>query len=318
NLFAFAFLGRNRIIAFNLFETGQRLIFVLLAIGMLWVVGGNMAGYMIWTLVAVAALVAVYIVYYFRTSASGPLYDASLIGPSFTYGAKSFIGTLFSVAVMRSALLFVNHYHGNYEAGLYSVAQQVSELLVIVPSVVGTILFGRVAAEGGGELTAKVLRVAVLVFLPLSLLMILFADQLVGIFGVEFLGAATALKILIPGALLLGLQVILVNDIAGRGYPWPAALVWIPVLILNVIGFLFLIPPFGINGAAMTVTGSFAAIFLFMAGYYRRISKVPLGECFVPRLADLQTLLAFASSPLGRKSRDDQARKQEHDAPVCR
>lgn len=306
NLFSFAWLGRGNILAFNLFETGQRFIFALLAVVMFLFLFSDMTNYMIWVVSGVGLLVAAYVFWYFKTSAEGPLNDLSLVKPAFIFGSKSFIGTLFAVAVMRSAVLFVNHFHGNYDAGLYAVAQQISELLVIVPSVVGTILFGRVAAGERHGLTPKVVRIMALLFLPVTLLMVLFSDFLVGLFGSEFLAASLPLCIMLPGCFLLGLQVILVNDIAGRGYPWPAALVWIPILAFNLTSFTWLVPEMGINGAALTISLSFAAVFIYMSIYYCRLTKISARECFIAKWSDLAELNSFVRNSLASGTKRQQ------------
>ena len=300
NLFSFAYLGRGRIIAFNAFETAQRILFFTLSVILLWALSTTFEFYFTAVLAAVAILVISYIVAYFVNAPEGPLFNSELLKPSFSYGIRSYVATLLTLAVMRSAVFFVNHFGGNTEAGLFAVAQQVSELLIIVPSVVGTVLFGRISNGGSDNLTPKVVRTIAFVFMPASIVLFFASDFLVvSIFGIDFLPSAGALKWLIPGSYLLGLQVLLANDIAGRGYPWQAVLFWVPTLIVNFMGYFLLIPSMGINGASLSLSLSFALMFILISVYYMRIKNVSFSELFVIKSEDIRTPLRLLKASLG-------------------
>jgi len=293
NLFSFAYLGRGRILAFNTFETGQRVIFFALSLVLLWQLRAPLEAYLTTVLVVVGLLVAGYIVFYFSDAAPGPLFDPGYTSLSLSYGMKSYIATMLTLAIMRSGVLFVNYYGGNVDAGLFAVAQQISELVIIIPTVVGTVLFGRVSKGDSYYLTPMVLRTIAAIFLPVTLLMYFGSDWLiVTVFGTEFVGSVSALKIMLPGAFLLGLEVVIAKDLAGRGYPWPAVLAWIPALLINVAGFQILIPKFGVDGAAISVSISFTLIFLLIAIYYIKLSKAKIAHLFIMRREDVSILRA--------------------------
>ena len=304
NLFSFAYLGRRKIFAFNAFETAQRVIFFSLSVILLWALSTTFEIYFTAVLVAVTILVISYITYYFIGAPEGPLFNSELLKPSFSYGIRSYVATLLTLAVMRSAVFFVNHFGGNTEAGLFAVAQQVSELLIIVPSVVGIVLFGRISDGSSDNLTPRVVRTIAFTFLPASIGLFFASDFLVVfIFGIEFLPAAGALRWLVPGSYLLGLQVLLANDIAGRGYPWPAVLFWVPTLIVNFTAYYFLIPGMGINGASISLSLSFALMFVLISVYYIRTRKVMFSELFIIKSEDIRTLLQLLKDSLGKGRR---------------
>lgn len=313
NLFSFAYLGRGKIFAFNAFETTQRVIFFALSVLMLWVMSTTFELYFAVVLATVAVLVFSYMAAYFVKAPEGPLFSSELLQPSFAYGIRAYVATLLTLAVMRSAVFFVNYIGGNREAGLFAVAQQASELLIIVPSAVGTILFGRISGGDSDNLTPKVVRTIAFVFLPVSIGLFFASDVLVvSIFGAEFLPAAGALRWLIPGSYLLGLEVLLANDIAGRGYPWTAVLFWVPALILNFTAYYFLIPSMGINGASISLSLSFTLMFVLISVYYMRTRNVSFSELFVIKSEDIRTLLQLlkASPKVGVETSD----KETYDA----
>jgi len=297
NLFAFAFLGRGRILAFNTFETGQRVIFFAFSFIFLWMFQNTLETFLAAVLSVLGLLVVLYIIYYFRNAAPGPFYESGYTAASIAYGIKSYVATMLTLAVMKSGVLFVNYFGGNDDAGFFAVAQQISELVIIIPTVVGTVLFGRVSKGDSYYLTPMVLRTITAVFLPVTLVMFLGSDWLIRfVFGTEFSSSITALKIMLPGAFLLGLEVIIAKDLAGRGYPWPAVLSWVPVLFINILGFVILIPKFGVNGAALSVSISFLVIFLVITAYYVRLSKSSLGELFLVRQEDVRILKSQLTS----------------------
>ncbi len=318
NLFSQAFLGLGRIIAYNIFNTGQRIIFLGAALLMLIVFDHDFEKYMISVIAGIALLVAFYIYWYIRVSPGSESINIKLVSKSFFYGSRPYIATIFAMATLRSGIFFVNHFRGISDAGLFAVAQQISELLIIVPSVIGGILFPRVAGGDSKDLTAKVLRTMNALFLPLFITLALGAEPIITLlFGPEFLPSANALLIILPGAFLLGLQVIIAGDMAGRGYPWPAALIWIPIFILNCIGYVFLIPAYGINGAALSTSLSFCVVSIYMIIYLTKTTDFRLADLFIPRKGDFVTILSIMKPLRSREKSDGKAAqsgtvKQQH------
>lgn len=308
NLFSFAYLGRGKILAFNTFETGQRVIFLVCAVALLWFAQINIESFMSWVLTAVAVLVTLYLLYYFFSAPAGSTTDNSLNKPALAYGIKSYIATMLTLVVMRSGVLFVNYFNGNVDSGLFAVAQQISELVIIVPTIVGTVLFGRVSRGDSYHLTPLVVRVITLLFLPITVGLFFGSDWLIAaIFGAEFTGSVLLLQIMLPGAFLLGLEVILAQDLAGRGYPWPAVLMWLPTMIVNLFGYLFLIPKLGVSGAAISVSVSFAVIFILIVAYFIRLTNTKLTELFIVRFDDIKIIQSIAFGVFGKNTNSAKA-----------
>ncbi len=293
NLYARAYLGLGRVIAFNTFETFGRGIFFGVAVVMVLIMKKDIAAYLTAVLICLGILTAGYVIRYFQIAPAGKTKAREFFTLSVSYGVRPWIAAVFTWITIRSGIFFVNYFKGTAEAGLFSVAQQISELLIIIPSVVGAILFPRVASGNSKDLTPKVLRTMNAVFLPLFLLLALLAEPIITLlFGTEFLPSAVALRIILPGAFLLGLEVIIAGDIAGRGYPWSVALIWIPVFIFNSIGYVLLVPAYGINGAALATTISYSFVFVYMAFYLRKMTGFSFYELFIPRMADLKAILS--------------------------
>lgn len=153
NLFSRSFLGLGDVVAFNAFETMGRIVFF--GAGLVTILWLNMTLDSFLTAVAVcmAVFIVVYIYRYFRLAEPGGHNPGGLISRSLAYGLRAYIAAVFTWATIRSGIFFVNHFNGPSDAGLFSVAQQLSELLIIIPSVVGTVLF-----PGWPAATVKILR----------------------------------------------------------------------------------------------------------------------------------------------------------------
>src|SRR5574341_1445439 len=204
NLFAFAYLGRGRILAFNTFETTQRIIFCGVSLILLWYLDSTLETFLNLVSLFISVLVTLYIINYFRDAMPGPIYESGYTSVSMVFGIKSYIATMLTLAIMRSGVLFVNYYGGNDDAGYFAVAQQISELLIIIPTTIGTILFGRISRGDSNHLTPVVLRIMTWVLLPVTLGILLISQWLiVTVFGAEFSRSIVPLRIMLPGAFLL-------------------------------------------------------------------------------------------------------------------
>jgi O-antigen/teichoic acid export membrane protein len=254
-------------------------------------------------LFATGIITAVLVARYFSSAPPGPLVDRNLTAPAWNYGLKSYLSSLFTIAAMRVGILFVNQYHGTAEAGLYSTAQQVMELLIIVPSVLGSVLFGRISDGKSDHLTSRLIRVVMIGYLPVMIGLFLFTDSLISfLFGEQFVAASTATRIMLPGSFLLGLEVILVNDLRGHGYPWKAVLIWIPAFALALVAYTVTTPRWGINGAAMVTTVMYTVVFVYIANLYRRYAGQRYMTTYLPTRADLSGLHLALMTVLGSVS----------------
>lgn len=299
--FSQGYLGRNNIIAFNLFTFAERFIFFISAVVMLLLFNGSIDQYVSVVMILLALFVGGYIWHYFKSSASDQPPDQLPFWESLLYGIKPYTAALFTMLTLRSGLFFINSMMDTEATGLFAVAQQMSEVLIIFPSVVGSVLFPRVASDNSTHLTAQVIRTTALVFVPVFIGIAFFAEPLIVLlFGPEFKDAATALLILLPGTYLLGLEVIIAGDISGRGYPWPASLIWILVVAINFSGYMILIPKFGINGAALSLSISYLVIFIFMTFYLKRLTSLKFSQMFIPKKADFIKLKQFSKDALTR------------------
>jgi len=198
--------------------------------------------------------------------------ELPLLKKMLAYGLKFYVSIMAGTIILRADLLIVNHFRGAAEAGVYGVASQFSFLLLMLPGVIATLLFPRVAAtqDDRGEFAVQVTRHTTLVMLIICLGAGALAFVLPSIYGARFADATFQLLILLPGIFFMGLESVLVQHFTGTGLPAAIPSFWLITLVFNISLNLLVVPIFGARGAAMISTLSYALIFALVLGYFVR------------------------------------------------
>lgn len=220
--------------------------------------------------------------------------DARLLLRMMRYGLKFNISMTATMLVFRADVLIVNYFRGGAEAGVYSVASQGGLLLMLLPNVIGTLLFPRVASmrDTSGDLAAVVTRHTAFVMAIVCLLAIPGAFALPLLYGAPFSDAALQLLILLPGVYLIGLEMVLVQHFVGTGLPAAIPAFWVMTLLLNIALNLAVVPAFGARGAALVSTVSYALIFTLVLSYFRAKTLRRFSETLLLRRTELRRLFA--------------------------
>ena len=228
--------------------------------------------------------------------------DFPLLGKVLEYGVKFYISILAGVVIFRADLLFVNHFRGTSEAGVYAIAAQVSFLLMMLPGVIAALLFPRVASDQDqrAEFAIRVTRHTSFVMLMMCLAAAAGSFLLPLIYGPRFADATIQLLILLPGIYLFGIESVLVQHFTGTGLPVTIPVFWLITLAINLILNLALVPTYGARGAALASSLSYSLIFVFVAVFFCRKTERRPAEIFLLRRGELRDLLVrvgFAASP---------------------
>lgn len=204
----------------------------------------------------------------------------SFFKQSLFYGFKSYVGCFFVYLVLRVDLLMVKSLMGFEEVGYYSVSTNMADLVVIFPTIVGSLLFPRIVPITDEMQKFAIVKKIALIILGLMLIVCIFAGLLVKVVVVTLLGdafspAVPAFLCLLPGLVCLSVNGIFMNYFASIGLP--LIVIFSPGLatILNVILNLKMIPAYGINGASIASTISYGGMlimsFIYL-GYRKRRS----------------------------------------------
>lgn len=167
--------------------------------------------------------------------------------------------------------MMLTYFSGLTAVGLYSIALPTAKVLIYFARAIMGILIPLTAdlyAKGEKKLLKigieELYKYSIIILVPAVLILFSFADLVINMFfGKNYILAATPLKILSIGMIFHILCSINGNVFSGIGQPQLNSKMIYSAAIFNFIGNLILIPLIGINGAAITTTGSY----FIMMGY---------------------------------------------------
>ncbi|HVG30774.1 MAG TPA: oligosaccharide flippase family protein [Pyrinomonadaceae bacterium] len=221
--------------------------------------------------------------------------DPALFAEMMRYGLKVHAQTVASLLLFRVDLLVVKYFRGAGEAGVYSVASQVALMLMLLPGVISTLLFPRIAAAGDdrGALACRVTRHAAFVMLLICLAAVPAVFALPLLYGEPFADATEQSLILLPGVFLVSVGGVLAQHFSGTGLPVALPLFWAGALCLNAALNFALVPALGARGAALSSSVSYALVFALIALYFRARTGNSLRTAFLLRGSELRGLLSL-------------------------
>ncbi len=292
------FLGMGGLGRFNLLES-LRQSFVLVNAVIALVVAGAGLFALVSLNTAASVLISLLVVLLMRSAIAG-LKDArvrpnmDLFRRMAGYGLRFYIATLIPMMIIRADLLIVKYFRGAAETGVYDVASQVAAALMLLPGVIGTVLFPRVVAahDTGGEMTCAVTRHTAFIMLLLCLAAVPTAFILPVFYGAEFTDARVLLLILLPGVYFIGIESVMVQHFSGIGLPATIPLFWVATLGVNLALNLALVPRFGARGAALASSVCYVLIFALVAFYFRAKTGKSVSSALLMRGSEMRALLS--------------------------
>jgi O-antigen/teichoic acid export membrane protein len=293
------FLAVGRVGRFNLLDLAGQSFVLINAVVALAVLNAGL-----WTLISlntaasvligllIAVLVAAYGLKMKERRAWRP--DLQLFGRMMRYGVKFHVSIVAAMLIFRVDLLLVNHIRGAGQAGVYSVASQVAMMLMLLPSVIATLLFPRIASapeERRSEMTCVVTRHTAFIMLIICLLTLPLSLALPLLYGAAFVDATVQLWLLLPGVYLVSIESVLAQYFSASGLPIAIPLFWMATLVVNVALNIALVPGFGARGASLASTIAYAMIFVLVMLYFRRRTGHSISSTIFLRAAELRGLL---------------------------
>ena len=291
------FLALGQISRFNITEGSAQLALVINAFVALMVLRGGLP-----TLVslntAASVTVGVIIILMIRSAAKklrteSRWFDLATFRRMIRYGLKFHIAVVAAIVIVRADLLLVNHFRGAAEAGVYAVAGQMANLVLMLPAVIATLLFPRTSAEPDPQarLTMRVTRHTAFILLIICLLAVPCSFLIPVIYGSAFQQSTLQLLILLPGVYFMGVESVLVQHFTGSGLPIAVPMFWVVVVTCNLVLNVLLIPTYGATAAAVVSSLTYALIFLLVAIYFKLKTGNNLSSALVMRGQEIRELV---------------------------
>ncbi len=186
-------------------------------------------------------------------------------------GLRAFPPLLLFFLLVKSDILVLRLMRGAAETGIYSIASQIVDVALILPSTIGALALASVVRSKHPALELlRVLRPAAVVVGGLALAMLVLGHWAISwVFGPPFVGAYPALVLLLPGFVALALQGLLGQYFASRGFPVFVWVYWLLGLVVNVSVNVLLVPRFGLLAAAGSSSVAYGLVFALMLRRFR-------------------------------------------------
>lgn len=204
-------------------------------------------------------------------------FDKSYFKDSLKYGGKVYLSDLSSFLHYRIDIFLINIFINPLAVGLYSIATAMAEKFWFISTSVARAFFPKVSSETDEnrlkEFTPLVCRNTLFVTF-LGIIFVLFISRwiIILLFSEAYLNSIQSFNVLLIGMISISGWNILANDLMGRGRPEINTYLTIGSVILNIILNIFLIPRFGIIGAAWATAISYTILCLCTVIVYSKIS----------------------------------------------
>lgn len=225
----------------------------------------------------VAALLVAKIIY--QKSVQKITYSFTLFKEHIHYGFKAYLAAFFAFMVIRSDILMVDYYLGAKEAGYYSIASSMAEMVYLLPTIIGMLLTPKIIQTDGYEAKLRIVKKIawmttgmMLLFCLLSALIAEFMVKL--LFGEVFMPSVYPFIWLMPGIIFLSINTIFQNYFAAIGMPVVVIYTPLIALIANITMNKYLISSIGISGASMSSSISYGIMLIISLAYIKRKKNV--------------------------------------------
>lgn len=216
--------------------------------------------------------------------------------PALRYGIVAHLSNLVTFLNYRLDIYLVNLFLGPAATGIYTIAIRLVEQLWILSQAVSTVIFPLLSAlhaeiSSHDLLTVVIARATLWASTAAGLALLFLGGPLIGIlFGHEFEQATGVLALLLPGVVLLACARVLANDLASRGKVAINFYISIGLLVINVVGTLLLIRPFGLAGAAIASSIAYALSLVAQLFVHSKMSSQKWWKTLLPQPEDLRWL----------------------------
>ncbi len=191
----------------------------------------------------------------------------------FKYSSIAFLSNVLFFLVVRIDYFFVQQYCSNAALSNYIQVSKIGQLLILVPSIIGSLVFPYSAGNTTVMTVDKVqqlCRAITLIFIPVTFILIVTAYWILPwIFGTGFNQMYTALLLYLPGFFALSIVTVLAAHLGGKKmlkYNLAASFM---ALVLVVTGDVLLIPTGGINAAAAVSSVGYMACAVYLLWVFK-------------------------------------------------
>ena len=214
----------------------------------------------------------------------------------FKYGFLNQTGHFVQFFNLRLSYYLLDNYIGRGQVGVFSRSVSLAEAIWIISNSIALVQYARIAnaddREYSQKLTLDLSKICLLISAVAVVVLCLLPPQFyVFVFGKDFGEMASLIRILAPGILLYCIFLILGHYYSGIGrYQMNTFAALCGLVVTFVFGFT-LIPLYGVTGAAITSTVSYAVNAVFLFVFFVKESHFK-GKDFILTKGEIQNYIA--------------------------
>jgi len=301
-------LGKEKIRAFNLLSLMQYLILLVSLLILFFVLNNQSveayihAMFIAWGVTWI--LGSVYILKLKTDHVSG---EGSLIRDMMKYGVMVQLANLAQFFNYRIAYFFIEKMLGRASLGIYDIGTKLSEGIWLLGKSISMVQYARISnsddKENNINLTLTLFKFTFLTTLLLVSVLVLIPESVyLSIFGAEFAGLRIVIIFLGPGIVFVAGTMILAHFFAGTGRHYVNTITSVIGLTTITLLCIFIIPEWGLKGAALAASLSYAFSFIFNLLVFILKTGTPIRSLLIQK-SDIQLVKSLIASVFTKSSR---------------
>ena len=235
----------------------------------------------------------------------GPFINKKLIKDLFSYAYKMYISGLLINLNGYTANTFILLYGSTIQIAFYALAQQFSLLLLKVTDSMNTFIFPSASKKNSDDAKlyiAKAFRTATILMLPAGIISaILITPAIYILYGISFLPVTEPFLILLIGVIFSSISGTMLMYFMSSGRPEIISVTLVIPIIVQLIIASYLIPLYGIAGAAITLSIGMVMAGLSQIIIFLRLSGLNFIRDLIFRKEDVMTVISFIKSLTPKK-----------------
>ena len=184
-----------------------------------------------------------------------------IVGPFSNYGAISMIGTVASTSTGYISIIVTGIYLTHSDAGLYSSVLAIVSVLMFVPKLFTQVFFpefSKLFGEGDKQKILQIFNQTTKVMLAVStfvcLIVFVFSEEIISIFGKDFSNGSLILRIILPSLFVRMISIPFVSFLSGTKYVIYPNIGGLIILAISTISWFILVPKYQLIGITIGYT----------------------------------------------------------------
>jgi len=289
------FQGKEEFEKFNIIVILNQFGLLVFSLLFVWFLGWGILGAIV--SFAAAQLLMLIVTFYFLKKSYNLFwpkkYSITYLRESFYFGIKGHFSNVLTFLNYRLDMFLIAYFLDDASVGIYSIAVLLSERIWMVSQSVSAVLFARVANlndDGSkNKFTSLASRNTLFISVLGGLFLAVFSHWLIVLlFGEEYMQSVVPFLILIPGVVIFSMGRVLANDFTGRGQPEINTYIAIVIAITNLLLNLWLIPAYGIKGAALATSCAYVLDVIIKSIVFSVKNKVLFSDFIILKRSDIQ------------------------------